>query len=370
MIPPKNNEIQLTVYGPGYGECILIHLGNKEWVVIDSCLENGKPAALSYFKEIGVNAADAVKAVIATHWHDDHTQGLHDTIKVCKSAKLIISSVFSDEDFLTLAFAVNLNFGKEGIGRGATEILSCINTIRTRNEYPVFAHENLEIWSVDKGVMAHNKPIQVLALSPSNAQVYEFLLESSKKLGKITNKSGLTPEDDQYINLNNKNSVSIATLINIGDFSILLGADVENNKNPKLGWKNIISNHKYRTNKPHILKSPHHGSINAYSKEFWSDLMKEYPITVVTAWNRGRIKLPTTRDLSRLRKHSKAVYLTSSNHLDIEKNYNQFQRKIIRTCGKLISSAENRPGSVSINLDSNFGHITKEILLGDAMKIF
>ncbi|HAS16681.1 MAG: hypothetical protein A2035_06355 [Nitrospirae bacterium GWA2_42_11] len=77
ILPPKSDQIEVTLIGPGYGETILIHLGNNKWVVVDSCIDSrtSEPAALSYLQSIGINPETSVVLIIATHWHDDHVRG-------------------------------------------------------------------------------------------------------------------------------------------------------------------------------------------------------------------------------------------------------------------------------------------------------
>ena len=46
-VPPEHNVMEVTVIGPGYGECILLHIGNGNWVIVDSCLNaESHPAAV------------------------------------------------------------------------------------------------------------------------------------------------------------------------------------------------------------------------------------------------------------------------------------------------------------------------------------
>ncbi len=39
MNAPEPDEIEVSLIGPGYGESVLVHLGDGEWVVADSCVE-------------------------------------------------------------------------------------------------------------------------------------------------------------------------------------------------------------------------------------------------------------------------------------------------------------------------------------------
>ena len=93
-MPPNADQVEVTLLGPGYGECAVIHLGNDHWAVIDSCRDSysGKPAALSYLESIGVDPEKAVKLVLATHWHDDHIYGMGALVSRCVGAKFCCSS--------------------------------------------------------------------------------------------------------------------------------------------------------------------------------------------------------------------------------------------------------------------------------------
>ena len=38
---PSAREIEVSLFGPGYGECVLVHLGEGQWMIVDSCVEQG-----------------------------------------------------------------------------------------------------------------------------------------------------------------------------------------------------------------------------------------------------------------------------------------------------------------------------------------
>ena len=101
--PPNNCEVEVTVFGPGYGECILIHVGSNQWIVMDSCIgQNNEPVALTYLKDIGCNPGECVRFVIATHWHDDHVQGIAKVLESAESATFVISTALGRKEFLGL----------------------------------------------------------------------------------------------------------------------------------------------------------------------------------------------------------------------------------------------------------------------------
>jgi hypothetical protein len=74
---PAPDELEVSLFGPGYGECVLVHLGLGEWLIIDSCVnqyEGGNPA-LDYLKSLAIDPAEAVRLIVASHWDDDHVHG-------------------------------------------------------------------------------------------------------------------------------------------------------------------------------------------------------------------------------------------------------------------------------------------------------
>jgi len=36
----RPDELEVSVFGPGYGESLAIHLGLGSWIIIDSCRHN------------------------------------------------------------------------------------------------------------------------------------------------------------------------------------------------------------------------------------------------------------------------------------------------------------------------------------------
>src|SRR5450755_4692064 len=85
--PPKSEEIEVTLFGPGYGEAIAVHLGDGTWLLVDSCIDpaSNAPAASTYLQQIGVKSAQ-VCAIIASHWHDDHVGGMSQLAAMYSSA--------------------------------------------------------------------------------------------------------------------------------------------------------------------------------------------------------------------------------------------------------------------------------------------
>lgn len=115
---PSADEFEITVFGPGYGESVVVHLGKGEWLIVDSCVDTSdpkrQPAPLRYLRGLGVRPEHAVKFIVASHWDDDHVRGLSEIVMASPAATFICSHVLPDEKFGSFVEALS-------IGSAATE---------------------------------------------------------------------------------------------------------------------------------------------------------------------------------------------------------------------------------------------------------
>ena len=52
-IAPQRDQIEVSLFGPGYGECVLLYIGDGNWVIVDSCFdEHQEPVALAYLRNL------------------------------------------------------------------------------------------------------------------------------------------------------------------------------------------------------------------------------------------------------------------------------------------------------------------------------
>ena len=175
---PNDDQIEVTLLGPGYGECVVVNLGNNNWIIIDSCidLKTNKPAALSYFQNIGINPSKVVKLIIATHWHDDHIRGLSNILKVCDNARFCCSSALTHREFLTVVFNYEDKI-TTSISSGLKELSDIYKLLKDRSgklRTPIYANQNKLIFKLDSENSGHGKECNVWALSPSDLQYQKF----------------------------------------------------------------------------------------------------------------------------------------------------------------------------------------------------
>ena len=125
-LPPADDEIEVTLFGPGYGEAIAIHLGEKAWLLVDSCIDpnSNAPASGTYLDRIGIDPG-LVRAIIASHWHDDHVRGISRLTESYPDAEFMISAVFNDNDASAFLAAYS-GASSAGLARGAKELFSAM----------------------------------------------------------------------------------------------------------------------------------------------------------------------------------------------------------------------------------------------------
>src|SRR5207247_10718341 len=103
---PDGNDLEVSLFGPGFGECLALHLPGGKWILIDSCRNSqGQPASLAYLREMGVRAASDVAMVVASHWHLDHVDGISEIVQECRSAEPVISAALYTRELLAYAEA-------------------------------------------------------------------------------------------------------------------------------------------------------------------------------------------------------------------------------------------------------------------------
>jgi len=89
--PPAEDEIEISIFGPGRGESILVYLGYNRWIAVDSCVDqiDGSIPALAYLERIGVDIGHNVLLVIGTHAHDDHIAGISEVFRRSEAASFV-----------------------------------------------------------------------------------------------------------------------------------------------------------------------------------------------------------------------------------------------------------------------------------------
>ncbi len=290
--PPDDDEFELVLLGPGYGESIVLHVGNGAWVVVDSCLgPDGRPGALRYLESIGLDPVQGVALIVATHWHDDHVRGMARLVELCPDAQFCCSSALCDKEFLTLVGALE---GRHfsATGSGLREIHGVFSQLGNIGKMPIHALANR--------VVFRRSGCAISALSPGDGTFQKFLAS----VGELIPGRGGNKKRIQSLS---PNEVAVALWVECSGSLLLLGADLE-----RKGWVAILRNTDRPPGKASVYKIPHHGSSNADEPAVWEQMLEDEPVAVLAPWRRGRGALPTEQDVERILSATRNVWITHS----------------------------------------------------------
>jgi beta-lactamase superfamily II metal-dependent hydrolase len=300
--PPNSDQIELTLFGPGYGECVVVHLGENRWIVIDSCLntKTGKPAVLDYFNAIGISPQEVVKLIVISHWHDDHVRGLSDIVSTCTEASVCCSSALTQSEFLSHVLNYH-DIMTKTTSSGVSEIMQTIQILGSRSPIKRALANRIVLTLPAEGTA---DSCTVTTLSPSDKEYDNFLrgiaaLFPSNKKAKIRTPS-LSPND-----------AAVAIWIEAGDVRMLLGADLEEKGEPSSGWSAIVQSAERPQGRASVFKIPHHGSITGHHDNVWSDMMIKSPIAVLSPFYHAGKRLPTDKDVARIVALAPESYITT-----------------------------------------------------------
>ena len=289
--PPAENELEITFFGPGYGESIALHVGDGAWVLVDSCIDlAGEPRALRYLTDLGVDPARDVRLIVATHWHDDHIRGMTKLVSSCNNAEFCCASVLCKQEFLAVVGKCGPN-RISSPGSGVRELRGVFERHKETKTKPIFAIADRRIYA--------QGACEVWSLSPNDKEFVSFL----RQVGSLIPGQGQPRASIPSIT---PNKVAVVLWIRIEDAVLLLGADME-----KPGWADILGSTARPTDRASVFKIPHHGSANADEPGVWRDMLKADPCAVLAPWRRGRGNLPRSSDVQRILSCTANAYATT-----------------------------------------------------------
>lgn len=303
---PHDDEIEVSVFGPGYGESLLIHVGKGCWIAIDSCIDHAsrRPRPLRYLEELGVDPNTAVHIVVASHWHDDHVSGMHELFKAASSAYFVCSSALTAVEFLALADLYASD--SSHTPRGPRELYCCLTEIRARGKSSGrqilrLAIADRPLWPADIAIN-----VRLTALSPSDEMTRRSLEFMAQAFAAI--KRGA--REDRLIE-SLPNDVAVALRLDVQDRAILLGSDLEEEGNPLVGWSAVLDSAAARERRSTTFKVAHHGSRSGHHDGVWRDLLEHDPLSLLTPFRWGRHRIPTPDDRARILTLTKRAFISA-----------------------------------------------------------
>lgn len=366
---PDPDELEISLFGPGYGEALAIHLGNTQWILVDSCINpiTGIPASVEYLERLSVDAEKNVPLVVVTHWHDDHVRGISSIFRKCKSARLVTSAAIDEVEFLKL-----LGLYLEGgfiQTSGLDEYASIFRTLEERRIFgmrfnpPTHALSDRLLYQTTLQTSSNSIPVKVYSLSPSDASIIQAKLSFSKLFPNCG-------ERKKRIGSLSPNHASVVLVIQVGTNEIILGADLEVTNVPNTGWMAILDESVIDFWGSQIYKVPHHGSNNAHSDRVWNELLKKDVYAILTPFQLGTQVLPTIKDQQRLSGLTNNCFATAQTSLGRHRWRNRVVRDFAHQATRNLRSVNAGWGHIRLRKSANDQSMNWRIeLFGDSYAI-
>lgn len=316
----------------------MVHLGQGNWLVVDSCIDprSSRPAPLQYLESLGVDAGQAVKVVLASHWHDDHVRGLATVLEACSSAEFWVSQALVPREFLQLVHAfepgsmIRGTSGTREFGR-VLELLD--SRSRPEERSPRWAVADRLIWRADSGPV----DCRIHAMSPSDASI----TLAKRQLQRLFPEE-MTPK--RRLPAQSENHFAVVLWIEIGGANLLLGGDLLETGDPATGWSAVLGSSIRSGRRASVFKVPHHGSLSAHHDDVWTEMLGSEPLAVLTPWARGGRYLPTSKDIDRILGLAGEAYSASAVRRPKPKFASRTVQRTVTEVAKRVWVAEARLG--------------------------
>jgi hypothetical protein len=303
------DEVELSFFGPGFGECIVVHVGDGHWFVVDSCIDpsdksDQRPVGERYLRSLGVPIETHVDPVVATHWHDDHVKGLSRLIDQARSAKVCCANVFTRDEFVKYVQTIRKGSAATAGGK-VSEFARIIDLLSAgrRVSKKATAGRLIHRWQLG----SNGIECDLISLSPSDRDLSAFF-------EAVALDTPTWLESKRSAVSNEPNLLSVVLHLRMPNFSVLLGADMEIVPEESRGWRAVFQEaNDLGLPSASVIKVSHHGSKNGHFEDAWEHMIEAGAIGVVTPFNRlaAEKKLPTEDDIERLRVSVGRLFLTA-----------------------------------------------------------
>ncbi|WP_380169395.1 MBL fold metallo-hydrolase [Jannaschia sp. R86511] len=329
--PPAADEMEVSIFGPGKGEAVAVHVQDGRWLTVDSCrTSDGTLPVQAYLAALKVDIASQVDYVVATHAHDDHMAGIADFFSLCASAAFVTPAATTDREFTSLLATDEAVKRRTGTSV-REEFRRVFDVARDQRRRITRASEMTRLYDINASVRLADA--SVMTLSPSDAasqRALEVLAQTHAQLGEYIRPDGL-----------DLNSLSIALWVETPAAAVLLGGDLL--KGPTgCGWRRIID-FLEPENAASLIKVPHHGSENADLPAAWTQLLAPLPVSLLTPYRAGVSPIPKPGDLERIAAKSSQVAVTAKTS---PPTLNRRQRMLAGDLATLGSNIRNAGGKI------------------------
>lgn len=302
---PEDDEIEITIIGPGYknGESILVHYGEGNWMIIDSCKANNEVLPLEYLSAIKVSPEN-VKSVVCSHWHQDHYLGLHDVLQACYNAEFKIAKIGNFSNFVQ--YILKANAIQTNIASGWKEFEKCLDVLEHvgRRKPKYIYHDQM---------IEYNDTIgsRLYSLGPSD--------EAMNTFDQLLVHIDINNPQEQKLEELKENMTSLSVTLDYKGQAALIGCDMEVNRKEKyliydcrcdcdiaksMGFCNVVHESLvFSKLKPFsLVKIAHHSSVTGFCPKFWEeDVVNDKLIGITSIFKTSQGENLPNKDM--LKKH-------------------------------------------------------------------
>lgn len=290
FVQPDPGEVRITVFGKERGESIVVHLGGGRWIIVDSLMgtwdeePDSVPAALGYLRAMGVDPATAVDAIVLTHLHADHSEGIDRVVEACPNTPFYLPSAIPVDHWKALLHVVK--------GDATPDLAPRMQEIQTAYR-----------WAKDRG---NFRTAGATVLVGNGQTVHALAPVSVAQDGAHAEMGKEAPAHGAK--LMRKNATSIVLWVQAGAGAALLCADMDNHRD--LGWPEALREHdgkEWLTGAGYV-KIAHHASKPSQCAEMFARWTHE-PVGVLTPNRLGNFDLPNHEDLPLLLPLTRSLWI-------------------------------------------------------------
>jgi beta-lactamase superfamily II metal-dependent hydrolase len=343
----------ISLFGPGVGESVCLHLGNGDWFVIDSCRDpkTKRPAALLFLEEQGLDPAEVVKGIVVSHWHDDHVRGMSEVVRSCPHAQVFLSVALQRAELYELA---NIYSGRstpvQTTDTGVTELQKVFSILTPRVKEAKDRNIEMPYSFVGPNSLLYRRDrVEVWALSPSQGEIAAALDDFTSHLDEARRRPRIIPRPTS-------NFCAIALHVRFNDAATaILGADLETSKtNPLIGWDAVVNSRLRPESKARFVKIPHHGSETGHHPKFWTELTEGDPVGILTEFSSH--SLPREQDVRRLKSLTSALYCTTAPKASLPKRNKTVEKTMSGVVRSRRVIGSSRLGQVTLSIAEDGSH--------------
>lgn len=242
--------------------------------------------------------------ILATHWHDDHIQGMAKTLRECRNAQFAMSAALAGPQFVQLVLEVDAQNRLVKHNSSASEFSEIIEFLTSRSPGrfvvgpTLYAQDGCRLF-----LGGYDNSTEVWTLSPSAATITNTFASLADRL--------VTAGEARRFKRFSPNDLSVALLVKTGVYSLVLGADLETTASGEFGWKAVLNSTVRPRHLSDGIKIAHHGSANADHDDIWTSMLIRNPIAFVTPFAKLSVPLPTEDDVERMKEQTDRLYCTT-----------------------------------------------------------